>query len=199
MSSIYREIETHKCHTDCGGKSVFVGLYFSNDMKSHTKLCFVCNFLFACYVGELKGEISLTYTDFNAINPQFTITCISTGGSATTVTWERNSVIVKENSSYTMNTVFVDRVTAQYNHALNVTGRLGGLYQCIVGNNQPSETVMSLEIFGKHCTDLCERLHCANVIVAMVTCMCHNNFHSLVYVFNIYIIVTTLSTTHYLA
>ena len=94
--------------------------------------------MFAYCIGKLKGDIWLTVPDFYAFNPWFTITCISTGGPATTVTWTRNSATVMENSSYTMTTVVVDRVTAQYTHTLTVTGRLGGLYKCIVWNNKPS-------------------------------------------------------------
>ena len=57
----------------------------------------------------------------------FTLTCISTGGPATTVTWTRDSNTVTEGTE----TVLDDRVTAQYTHTLTVTGRLGGLYTCI--------------------------------------------------------------------
>ena len=102
----------------------------------------------AYYLGDLIGKIYLTYADFNVIIPKFTITSVTTGGPATNVTWKRNSATITTNSSYTMNTVLVDRETAQYNNTLDVTGRLGGLYECIVWNNRPSEAVMSLEIYG---------------------------------------------------
>ena len=73
-------------------------------------------------------------SDLNGPNPQFTLTCISTGGPATTVTWTRDSVTVTEGSE----TVLHDPVTAQYTHTLTVTERLGGLYTCTVANNKPS-------------------------------------------------------------
>ena len=66
------------------------------------------------------------HTELIGIDPQFTLTCISTGGPATTVTWTRDSVTVTEGTE----TVLDDPVTAQYTHTLTVTGRLGGLYTC---------------------------------------------------------------------
>ena len=66
----------------------------------------------------------------NVASPQFTLTCTSTGGPATTVTWTRDSVTVTEGTE----TVLDDPVTAQYTHTLTVTGRLGGLYTRTVAN-----------------------------------------------------------------
>ena len=65
-----------------------------------------------------------------------TLTCISTGGPATTVTWTRDSTTVTEGTE----TVLNDPVTAQYTHTLTVTGHgiAVGTYTCIVANNKPS-------------------------------------------------------------
>ena len=76
--------------------------------------------------------------------PQFTLTCISTGGPATTVTWTRDSETVSEGSV----TVLDNRETAQYTHTLTVSGRLGGLYQCTVSNNKPSTASAQLSVQG---------------------------------------------------
>ena len=75
---------------------------------------------------------------------QFTLTCISTGGPATTVTWTRDSVTVTEGSE----TLLDNRVTSQYTHTLTVTGRLGGLYTCTVTNNRPSQASVRLTVQG---------------------------------------------------
>ena len=83
-------------------------------------------------------------SDLNGPSPQFTLTCISTGGPATTVTWTRDSVIVTEGTE----TVLDDPVTAQYTHTLTVTGRLGGLYTCTVANNKPSSASASINMPG---------------------------------------------------
>ena len=83
-------------------------------------------------------------SDLNGVSPQFTLTCISTGGPATTVTWTRDSVNVTNRTE----TVLGNRETSQYTHTLTVTGRQGGLYKCIVANNKPSEDSSQLTVQG---------------------------------------------------
>ena len=82
-------------------------------------------------------------SDLNGANPQFTLTCISTGGPATTVTWNRDSEVVNGT------TVLIHADIATYTHTLTVTGRLGGLYQCTVENAKPSLVSASLFIEGR--------------------------------------------------
>ena len=79
-------------------------------------------------------------SDLDGPSPQFTLTCISTGGPATTVTWTRDSVTVTEGTESVLN----DPVTANYTHTL--TGRLGGLYTCTVANNKPSSDSAELYV-----------------------------------------------------
>ena len=75
----------------------------------------------------MSGGVNFTLKS----DSQFTLTCISTGGPATTVTWTRDSTTVTEGTE----TVLNDPVTAQYTHTLTVTGRLmTGLYTCTVIN-----------------------------------------------------------------
>ena len=91
----------------------------------------------------------MTFTvdsDLNGASPQFTLTCISTGGPATTVTWTRDSDTVTEGTE----TVLDDPVTAQYTHTLTVTGRPGGLYTCTVANNRPSSVSVQLTVKGTY-------------------------------------------------
>ena len=76
----------------------------------------------------------------------FTLTCISTGGPATTVTWTRDSVTITEGTE----TVLDNPVTAQYTHTLTVTRRQEGLYRC---NDKPSEDSAQLNVQG---TEKCE-------------------------------------------
>ena len=73
-----------------------------------------------------------------------TLTCISTGGPATTVTWTKDSTTVTEG---TTETVLNDPVTAEYTHTLTVTA--SGVYTCIVSNNKPSTaTSASITVTG---------------------------------------------------
>ena len=83
-------------------------------------------------------------SDLNGTSPQFTLTCVSTGGPATTVTWTRDYDTVTEGTE----TVLDDPVTAQYTHTLTVTGRLGGLYTCTVANNKPSSDSAGYNVLG---------------------------------------------------
>ena len=83
-------------------------------------------------------------SDLNGASPQFTLTCISTGGPATTVTWTIDSATAMGDEM----TVFNDVTTARYTHTLTVTGRLGGDYQCIVSNVKPSEAVADFNVEG---------------------------------------------------
>ena len=99
------------------------------------------------FSGDITISDGMTFTvdsDLNEPSPQFTLTCISTGGPATTVTWTRDSVTVTEGNE----TVLDNRTTSQYTHTLTVTGRLGGLYTCTVANNKPSDDSEQFTVRG---------------------------------------------------
>ena len=83
-------------------------------------------------------------SDLSGARPQFTLTCFSTGGPATTITWTRDSVTVTEGTE----TVLDYLVTSHYTHTLTVTGRVEGLYTCIVANNKPSNDSKCLTVQG---------------------------------------------------
>ncbi|CAI8044775.1 Neogenin (Fragment) [Geodia barretti] len=111
-TGIYRcDIPTNAVHDDDDisvRDTVYVGLYTASG-------------------GDVSISGGLTFD-----SDQGTLTCISTGGPATTVTWTRDSTTVTQGTQ----TVLNDPVTAQYTHTLTV--RLGGLYSCTVSNNKPS-------------------------------------------------------------
>ena len=88
-------------------------------------------------------------SDLNGPTPQFTLTCISTGGPATTVTWARDSTTVTEGTE----TVLDDPVTAQYTHTLTVNGKVEGNYTCTVINNKPSHDSASITLQGVAVTE----------------------------------------------
>ena len=95
----------------------------------------------------IPGGMVLTVdSDLNGANPQFTLTCISTGGPATTVTWNRDSVTAMGDEM----TVLDNAINAQYTHTLTVTGRLGGVYTCTVSNAKPYEAVASFNTQGNN-------------------------------------------------
>ena len=97
----------------------------------------------------IPGDMAFTVdSDLNGESPQFTLTCTSIGGPATTVTWTRDSETVSGGM-----TVLDDPVTAQYIHTLTVTGRLGGQYQCTVSNSKPSTATAQLTVAGSVCSN----------------------------------------------
>ena len=97
----------------------------------------------------MSEELGFTLTsELTAVSPQFTLTCISTGGPATTVTWTRDSTTVTEGTE----TVLDDPVTAQYTHTLTLSGRLGGVYICIVSNSISSTSSTAQTIQGDNST-----------------------------------------------
>ena len=120
-------------------------------MKSYT-IHVICKnneqYHFCHYVlGNIKVSNIIILTvdsDLDGPSPLFTLTCISTGGPATTVTWTRDSVTVTKGTESVLN----DPVTAQYTHTLTATGRLGGFYACTVTNNKPSSDSAQIIVYG---------------------------------------------------
>ena len=90
----------------------------------------------------ISGDVILTLN--HGPSPPFTLTCISTGGPATTVTWTRDSTTVTEGNE----TVLNDPVNAQYTHTLTVRGRLRGVYKCTVENNKSPKKSKSFTVKG---------------------------------------------------
>ena len=119
------------------------GLTFT--VSTHKLLCDSNGmFFFSGDISIPDGMVLTVKSDLNGASPQFTLTCISTGGPATTVTWTRDSVTAMGDAV----TVLDNATTAKYTHTLTVTGRLGGLYQCNVSNNKPSLSSANLTVKG---------------------------------------------------
>ena len=87
-------------------------------------------------------QFSLT-SALTADPPVFTLTCVSTGGPATTVTWTRDGAAATGDTSQTV----TGMLTATYVNTLTVTGRLPGNYQCSVTNDK-STAVRALRVQG---------------------------------------------------
>ena len=90
----------------------------------------------------LPNITSLTYN-----NQTRTLTCTSTGGPATTVTWRRDGVVITLNATYQQNKSLVDSVTGTYQTVLTIDlnqSSIVGPYSCTVDNDRgnSSETVV---------------------------------------------------------
>ena len=66
--------------------------------------------------------------------PVFTLTCVSTGGPATTVTWTRDGAVVSNEANHMFTKTVTNQLTATYHNTLTVTGREPGSYTCSVAN-----------------------------------------------------------------
>ena len=87
---------------------------------------------------------NLTYDDKSK-----TLTCTSTGGPATTVTWRRDGVVITLNTTYQQTTRVVNPVNGTYQTLLTIDPSVGwsdivGTYSCTVENirGESSETVV---------------------------------------------------------
>ena len=89
-------------------------------------------------------------SELTATIPTFTLTCTSTGGPATNVSWTVNSSAVTENSAHIITSLITNTTTATYNHTLTVTGRLVGDYECNVSNSKSSSSSGILTVVGKN-------------------------------------------------
>ena len=140
-TGIYRcDIATVTVHDDTDisvRDTVYVGLYPSDDMQvvvSRTVSLLFCN--------DVGRDVTISGGEVTFDSGRPTLTCISTGGPATTVTWSRDSTTVTEGTE----TVLDDPVTAQYTHTLTVT--TGGEYTCTVSNNKPSSDSAAIILGG---------------------------------------------------
>ena len=76
------------------------------------------------------------HTEPNASVPEFTISCRTHGGPATTVQWTVNGFRVQEDSYHETSQLILDTsLNSVYDNRLRVRGRRSGTYNCTVGNN----------------------------------------------------------------
>ena len=162
---IYRcDIATLAVHDDTDNSvrdTVYVGLYTaSGGMGKEYNTSVVNTFMLHVYMHNRTRDFILLITilfslcsgdvmisgDLTYDSDQLTLTCISTGGPATTVSWTRDSTTVITEGT---ETVLNDAVTARYTHTLNVT--TAGVYTCTVSNDKPSTaTSNSFTVTGMH-------------------------------------------------
>ena len=118
--------------------------------------------LFVSSTGRLySGTPAVTFTlstETNETPPQFTITCHTHEGPATTVLWILDDSFVDEDSNHKTSQTIVDTShDSIYENNLHVTGRRGGTYTCIVDSNirnylttvQPRVVDESIEVTGR--------------------------------------------------
>ena len=90
--------------------------------------------------GEMNFQLN---SELNANTPVFTLTCTSTGGPATTVSWTRGSTMLSSTFQIVSNAE-----TGTYTNTLRMAMREVGVYMCAVSNSRSSDT-RSLTVVGK--------------------------------------------------
>ena len=97
------------------------------------------------------GDITFTNFQVSANSMTSVLTCTTTGGPATTVTWEKLNESGDAEAVETDNqvTVLLDGNTATYNHILTLNEQVGGVYGCSVSNNKPSSTKVLFTVTGR--------------------------------------------------
>ena len=108
-------------------------------------------FLHFSGVVEITGPLQFSFqTTPSADPPVFILTCVSTGGPATTVTWTRDGTILSYDANHMFTKTVTNTLTATYNNTLTVTGREPGSYTCSVANvrTAPPATA-SLNVAGE--------------------------------------------------
>ena len=82
------------------------------------------------------------HTELRTNPPEFTISCLTHGGPATTVTWSKEGENNITKNSETSQLVLNTTQTSVYDNRLRVRGRRIGVYNCIVNS------VLSVFIHG---------------------------------------------------
>ena len=115
-------------------------------MHHHTILtCISFHHYFHLYIPA--GSPTVTSLTFD--NESRTLTCTSTGGPATTVTWRRDGVLITLNATYQQTKRLVGAVNGTSQTVLTIDPSVGwsdivGTYSCTVENDrgESSETVV---------------------------------------------------------
>ena len=115
--------------------------FFDCSCSSHAS-CFL--FSLAMFMPGSPNVTSLAFDDQSR-----TLTCTSTGGPATTVTWRRDGVVITLNATHQQTKRLVDPVNGTYQTVLTINSSLDqsdivGMYSCTVRNirGDSSETVV---------------------------------------------------------
>jgi len=91
----------------------------------------------------LSGSPDVTSLEYDSSSR--TLTCTSTGGPATTVTWRRDWVVITLNATYQQTKTITDNSTSTYQTVLTIDSSVDqsdipGFYSCAVENARGSDS-----------------------------------------------------------
>lgn len=99
--------------------------------------------------GSLERITDVQFAVVSESPVQFALTCTSSGGPATTVTWTRDGTVITHDSNHVLTQTVLNARTAVYDNVLTVTGPESGSYQCIVSNTRGTVTSAVLNANGR--------------------------------------------------
>ena len=124
---------------DSSGEMRSLYIYISNRRSYGMLYCFLCRFLTYIITGQLNSSVSMNFTlhtEPRASVPEFTISCRTRGGPATTVQWTVNGGPVEEDKYHETSQLILDTsLNSVYDNRLRVRGRRNGTYNCTISNN----------------------------------------------------------------
>ena len=90
--------------------------------------------------------------------PTFTLTCVTTGGPPTSVTWTRDNIEIDYESdhNFKFSQTVANFVSSTYNNTLTVTGRYPGQYNMTAWNRNTVQyidsqfAISAISVTGKH-------------------------------------------------
>ena len=85
-------------------------------------------------------------TEPNVDQPVFTLTCSTTGGPPTVVSWMRDSTTVLYGNSFVFSQTVTDFVDATYTNTLTITGRYPGQYTLTALNRNTDSYTVSIPV-----------------------------------------------------
>ena len=92
-----------------------------------------------------SSSVPPTITDLTYDEENCTLTCVSTGSPATTVSWMKNGLSIDDSTGYTHTQTVTDRANSTYSNVLTVSegatgGGVAGTYACTVSNELGNST-----------------------------------------------------------
>ena len=114
------------------------------------------------------GSPNVTHLTFN--RQSFTLSCTSTGGPASTVTWRKDGVVLTLNATYQQTKSLVDPLVGTYQTMLTIDPSVGqqhivGIYNCTVENDrgESSKTVVVAGETFLLASPCCRKLYSSNL------------------------------------
>ena len=108
--------------------------------------CVLCSEVLLYLFADLLPSGSPSITSLGYDNQSNTLTCTSTGGPATNVTWRKNGAVITLNTTYQQTKRVVDPVVGTYQTVLTIDpsvgqSGIGRFYECKVENTRGRSSV----------------------------------------------------------